>query len=459
MIKKSPLVTVLMTNYNCEKYLPESIGSVLKQTYSKIQFIIVDDGSTDGSVDVIRKFVDDRIELYISDKNEHISSATNRGMKYAKGDYLAIMDSDDVWEKDKLEKQLDYLEKHTELQGCFSWVSIIDENGKNVTREYKEVADLFAASTDSREEWLRFFFYIGNRLSNPSSLVQMEAAREIGEHRYHLVQGHDFDWWIRFTMKYQFGIIEENLMKYRRFSDLTKGNVSGNSKQANMRFFNECIWIRSHFFDEMEDELFIRTFAEKFVNADSSTKEELECEKAFLLCSSAYRANSSRIVGLNKLAKLLEDEKMRQILKEKFHFDQKDFYKMNAEHLLWTDQDEQQYQELQSLSDSQKEMLDLQQLHIAGLQTEVEKIPHLKDHINVLEALICKLNENINKLESENKNLADKSKQIEEDLKSENRNLADKVKQVEEEMAKMQETFSWRITKPLRILKQWIYKR
>lgn len=451
-MENKPLITVLMTNYNCEKYLPESIASVLNQTYKEIQFVIIDDGSTDHSVDVIKSFRDDRIELYVSEENEHISAATNRGVKYAKGEYLAIMDSDDIWLEDKLEKQLAYLEQHRDMQGCFSWLSIIDEEGNDTTKKHKDIAELFAAHTDTQEEWLRFFFYIGNRLNNPSSLVEMKTVKEIGEHRYHLVQGHDFEWWIRFTKKYKFGIIEEPLTKYRRFDTVNQKNTSGDNKDSNMRFFNECVQIRSSFLDEIDDDLFIRTFGENFRNKNSHTKIELECEKAFLLCSSAYGAKGCSFLGMNRLAELLEREDTRQILKEKFSFTQKDFYAWNAAHFYYKDSDEKlekqlknelqkQKTEMESLVDSQREMLDLQQLHIGKLQAEADTIPSFKEHIQVLEALICKLNERIGNLETENVSIKEEREQKENTI------------------LQMEGSLSWKVTKPFRKLKQSFIKK
>ena len=93
---KEPLVSVLMVNYNHEDTIGETIESVLGQTYQNMQFIIIDDGSTDRSCDIIKSFQDERIELYRLGKNRHICYATNYGFEKVKGDYLARIDSDDV---------------------------------------------------------------------------------------------------------------------------------------------------------------------------------------------------------------------------------------------------------------------------------------------------------------------------------------------------------------------------
>ena len=93
-----------MVNYNHEAHLPLTIESVLSQSYQNIQFIIIDDGSTDGSQPIIKDYAkkDPRIEYYFLEKNRHICHATNFGFRKVTGEYLARIDSDDLWYPDKL---------------------------------------------------------------------------------------------------------------------------------------------------------------------------------------------------------------------------------------------------------------------------------------------------------------------------------------------------------------------
>ena len=115
-MENTPLVSVLLTTYNREKYLSYCIESVLNQTYKNLEFIIIDDGSTDSSMDLIRRYHDPRIKTFHLNENHHISYATNVGLKKVSGDYLAYIDSDDVWELTKLEKQLRLLNPHLLLK-------------------------------------------------------------------------------------------------------------------------------------------------------------------------------------------------------------------------------------------------------------------------------------------------------------------------------------------------------
>lgn len=328
----APLVSTILTVYNGEKFLREAIESVLNQTHPNIQFIIVDDGSTDATADIVRSYNDPRIEFYQLEENRHIAYATNTGFHKVRGDYVAIIDADDIWAKTKLEKQLDYLSSHPEHSGCFTWVDLIDENGTLINEQLPWLRELFACSTDTQEDWLRYFFFHGNRLNNPSSLVKADTLKVVGEHSLFYIQAIDMEWWVRFTQHFSFGILEEPLVRYRRILT-SDSSVSSLSERNNARFFNEYMHIRYHFFDTMEDELFLRTFREYFRRPDAATPEELSCEKAFLLIDSHNNSTAYNALGLVKLEKLLSDPKTAEVLKEKYHFTTRDCGMYTGSHL------------------------------------------------------------------------------------------------------------------------------
>ena len=120
MILKNPPISVVMVCYNTSPYIQEAIDSVLNQTFSDFEFIIVDDGSTDNTVDVIKQYCDDRI-VFISNTHDFTSSL-NIGMNVAKGRYIARMDSDDIIVNTRFELQYNFMETHTDIDvvaGCF----------------------------------------------------------------------------------------------------------------------------------------------------------------------------------------------------------------------------------------------------------------------------------------------------------------------------------------------------
>lgn len=366
---EGPLVSVLMTVYNEQKYLSKSIESVLGQSYKNIQFIIINDGSTDKSEEVIFSFKDRRIEYYALDENRHIAFATNFGFSKVRGTYLAIMDSDDIWYPEKLERQIEYLKQHPEHKGCFTWIDIIDEEDNNINEKMKSLRDLYSPTMKTREDWLRFFFFYGNCLNNPSSLIYSDTISEVGMHNLFYIQAQDMEWWVRFAKKYSFGIIEEPLIKYRRVLKSEK-NISGYSEIHDTRFFNEYMIIRYHFFDDMEDEFFIRVFGECFRNKNAQTHEELECEKAFLLCNAMNHSSVYSALGFIKLEELMGNSKTAKILKEHYHFSTKECGEYTGMHVY----NDIYLQKAAEQAKGLKEWLYLSQTHIDKMNREIERL-------------------------------------------------------------------------------------
>ena len=105
----SPIVTIIMPAYNAEKFIFSAIQSVVDQTFDKWELLVINDCSSDKTVEIIEKFMhrDDRIKLLNNPKNLGVSETRNRGIKKALGEWIAFLDSDDLWEKDKLKKQFD----------------------------------------------------------------------------------------------------------------------------------------------------------------------------------------------------------------------------------------------------------------------------------------------------------------------------------------------------------------
>ena len=103
------LVSIIMPNYNCAKYLPDTINSVLNQTYQNWELIFVDDCSTDNSLEIIKGYNDPRIRVFQNEKNSGAAISRNYALREAKGRWMAFLDSDDLWEHEKLEKQLAFM--------------------------------------------------------------------------------------------------------------------------------------------------------------------------------------------------------------------------------------------------------------------------------------------------------------------------------------------------------------
>jgi len=100
----NPLVSVIIPAYNAENYIEKAIQSVLEQTYPNFEVIVIDDNSTDRTVDVVREFRDERIKLLVNEQNMGPSYSRNRGIIEAKGEWIALLDSDDWWDKDRCKR-------------------------------------------------------------------------------------------------------------------------------------------------------------------------------------------------------------------------------------------------------------------------------------------------------------------------------------------------------------------
>ena len=209
MNTKNPKVSVLMPNYNCEKYLPEAIESILSQSFTDFEFIIVDDGSSDGSWEIIEEYAqkDKRIVAVKNEKNLKICKTLNKWIALARWEYIARMDSDDISMSDRFEKQVAFLDKHTNTDLVWTNCIFIDENWtQKENKIYPE------SNTEIKNAiWQR------NPLLHPSVMLKREILRGVGWYREDMVYAEDLDLWIRLWVKYNFYNIQENLLFYRIF--------------------------------------------------------------------------------------------------------------------------------------------------------------------------------------------------------------------------------------------------
>ena len=330
-----PLVSVLIANYNHEDTIVETLQSVLNQTYKNMQVIVIDDGSTDESWNLINQFNDSRIEAFRLKKNQHVCAATNYGITKIKGDYVARIDSDDIWYPDKIERQIEYMTTHKNCKVCFTWCDFIDENGVNINDVEINRVRLHEASFSSQEDAVERFYFRGNCLAHSSVVMETEVMNTIGEYDVGYNQLHDFDYWIRIAKRYPIDVIKEKCMAVRRFlnQENRETNMSNMSESTETRVFNEYMELRAHYFEDMSDELFIKAFSQYFLKKDSLSLEDLECEKAFLMCRPQEGWDGIAPAGLRRLHELLVDEKIKVVLEQDYYFGIKDYYKLLGNHM------------------------------------------------------------------------------------------------------------------------------
>jgi len=350
-----PKVSIIMSNYNSEEFVGQTISSVLAQTYTNFEFIIIDDASTDNARNVMDSFGDERIKRYYLSNNEHMCYCFNLAIEKSSGKYLARIDNDDTWEPKKLEKQIQYMENHTECGAIFTWAKIINEKDEVLTAEECERVTWFKTENMEQDEWIRYFYFNGSCLCHPSAVIRRDVLDVIGVYNYSLIQIQDYDLWVRIVKKYPIYVIKEELTNYRLF--MSGKNVSAPSKTTITRSNFEFTHVLSHYFDDVSDEMLIKAFGNDFMRKDVTTHEDLECERMFLLLKPVFCGNLPRLGGMEKMIQLLQDDVTRKVLREKYGVTQKNFYEMSALPLFYESTEQLKYSNRELIKKVEKYIL------------------------------------------------------------------------------------------------------
>ena len=205
---KSPKVTVLMSVYNGEEYLREAIESILNQTFEDFEFLIINDGSTDSSRDIVLSYRDPRAKLIDNEVNIGLTRSLNRGLELARGEYIARMDADDVSLAERLEKQVSYLETRPEIGVLGTWVKYIDGYGRSIKEMHPPMGP----------DLIKWSLLFGNRLVHSSVMIQSAILEQVGTYSNEMIVAQDYDLWVRvsFETQFQLAILHEELHLLRR---------------------------------------------------------------------------------------------------------------------------------------------------------------------------------------------------------------------------------------------------
>ncbi|MBH1964774.1 MAG: glycosyltransferase [Comamonadaceae bacterium] len=208
-----PLVSVVIASYQHVAYVGRAVESVLAQTVRDIEVIVVDDGSTDGTPDIVERLRDPRLRLIRLQENRR-QHARNVGLGLASGRYVAFQNSDDEWAPEKLARQLGLLETRQEVAVCFTEVELIDAQGRPVSDTW--ASGLFATGQIQRSslEWLQRLFF-SNEFCIISAMARRHLVEQVGRFRPSLVQVSDHDLWIKLAALGEMVILPEPLSKMR----------------------------------------------------------------------------------------------------------------------------------------------------------------------------------------------------------------------------------------------------
>lgn len=198
----NPKISVIMAVFNGEKYLRESIESILNQTYHNFEFIIINDGSTDKSVEIINSYEDSRIRLIHNSENLKLARSLNKGIDLSKGEYIARMDADDVALPQRLERQVSFMDTNPNVGICGSWIETFGNTKK----------EIWKYPLKSEEILVSLIFE--SVIAHPSVIIRKQVLND-NKTKYNITIVEDYDLWIRLSKYTKLANIGEVLLYYR----------------------------------------------------------------------------------------------------------------------------------------------------------------------------------------------------------------------------------------------------
>ncbi len=204
IIDTHPLVSVLMPVYNAEKHLREAIESILNQTYTRFEFIIINDGSKDGSLSIINTYSDNRIKLVTNPENKGLIYSLNYGISLCGGKYIVRMDADDISLPDRITEQVRFMEEHAEVGVCSCDYIQFNETGE---KKYRAMSD--------HDEILSYMIF-NSSMIHPSLIIRksiLQSLDPVFNPGYH--HSEDYELWSKLIFKCKFSAVNKVLFKYR----------------------------------------------------------------------------------------------------------------------------------------------------------------------------------------------------------------------------------------------------
>jgi glycosyltransferase involved in cell wall biosynthesis len=214
--RNNPVISVVLPVYNCAEYVGEAVQSILDQTFSPFEFIIIDDGSTDRTPAVLKEFRDPRIQI-LSQENRGLTATLNRGLELARGRYIARQDADDISLRDRFIKQITFLDAHPSCALVGSWADIWLEREKTGRAHHHP----------SENAELQFELLFNNPFVHSSVMLRKTALEQVGVYASDSCpQTGDFELWSRIARQNEIANIPEVLQIYRE----VRGSVSRDSR-------------------------------------------------------------------------------------------------------------------------------------------------------------------------------------------------------------------------------------
>lgn len=214
----SKLVSICIPTYNSGKFLEKTLQTIISQTYTNLEIIIGDNGSSDNTLDLVRKYsqIDDRISFYTNDKNIGYSKNCNKLISQCSGEYISIFHSDDLYDLTIVQKEVDALNENSDLLGVFSSYFKISESGdtiKNVVYPFNSKSKLLKVNLDI---YIKLVLLKGaSCFCCPTSMIRSDVYKQLNGYDENLKHIEDQDMWARILLNGSLGIVNQKLIKYR----------------------------------------------------------------------------------------------------------------------------------------------------------------------------------------------------------------------------------------------------
>ncbi len=199
--KKTPKVSIIMPAYNAAEYIFEAINSMLNQTFTNFELLVIDDNSRDKTVSIVNSFNDSRIRIILNLENKGISYSLNRGISESAGEYIARMDADDISMPSRLERQIGFLEENRDIGICGTWAVTFGNS-------------TFKIMPECEPELILFCMMLDNRFVHPSVIIRKSVLYRF-RLRYSNVPAEDYDLFSKLVFCTKVANIPEFLLKYR----------------------------------------------------------------------------------------------------------------------------------------------------------------------------------------------------------------------------------------------------
>lgn len=236
-----PRVSVVLPSYNHGKFVEKTIRSVLEQDFADLEVIVCDDASTDDSLAVLHGIKDPRLTVLAQPKNTGAAVAAQRAQNAAQGEYIARICSDDLCLPGRITRQVAWLDNHPQIGCVLGLPEFIDESGKTLENA-PAMAAAFLSENRSRQDWLRHFFDHGNAFCLPTAMLRRSTLAVMSPYKPMFHHLPDFEFWVRFCLKFEVHILPEKIVGFRIFSDGANLSAPDTRKAAAAEIERLTIW-------------------------------------------------------------------------------------------------------------------------------------------------------------------------------------------------------------------------